>query len=329
MSVIDSGIPGVDQIPPGTHFCALYSGSGERDDLLFPFLSKGLRDGDTCVCYIDGLEHGAVRARAVGEAGVADPPPDRFDVRPASEVYLQSGTFSIDHMTSVLSDNVEQVVAEGSGLLRVTGEMPWPGVLLQPHGADDFFVYEAALNDVVDRKPAIFMCMYELQRFGLDMLVAVLKTHPVVLLDRTVLDNPHFLTRAEYDAEVADPTNRRSLGAASAADRGPDAWPSLTPSEPADRRICRQGSDQQGHRPPPVRVTAHSRCASEAHVHEGSVSTPASRRPCSPCSTGHHPPDRRSLTRPVALDPGLRALGEPCSGLGTPQRDQGLRPSGA
>ena len=83
MSVIDSEIPGVDQIPPGTHFCVLYSGSGERDDLLFPFLSKGLRDGDTCRCYIDGVEHGAVRARAVGEAGVADPPTGRFDVRPA------------------------------------------------------------------------------------------------------------------------------------------------------------------------------------------------------------------------------------------------------
>lgn len=231
MSVIDSGIPGVDQIPPGTHFCALYSGSRERDDLLFPFLSKGLRDGDTCVCYIDGLEHSVVRARAVGEAGVADPPPERFDVRTASEVYLRSGAFSIDHMTSVLSDNVQKVVAEGSGVLRVTGEMPWPGVVLQPHGADDFFLYEAALNDVVDRKPAIFMCMYELPRFGLDMLVAVLKNHPVVLLDRTVLDNPHFLTRAEYDAEVADPTNRWSLGAASPADRGPDPWPSLTPSE--------------------------------------------------------------------------------------------------
>jgi hypothetical protein len=25
----------------------------------------------------------------VGEAGVADPPTDRFDVRPASEVYLE------------------------------------------------------------------------------------------------------------------------------------------------------------------------------------------------------------------------------------------------
>ena len=230
MNVVDIGIPGVDHIPPGTHLCALYSGSGERDDLLFPFLGKGLRDGDTCVCYIDGLEPGAVRARAVGEAGVADPPTDRFDVRPASEVYLQSGTFSVEHMTSVLSDNLEQVVAGGSGLLRATGEMPWPGVQLRPHGADDFFVYEAALNDVVDRKPAFFMCMYDLQRFGLDMLVAVLKTHPVVLLDRTVLDNPHFLPRAEYDAEVADP-DRRPLNTASAAARGPDPWPSLTPSE--------------------------------------------------------------------------------------------------
>ena len=231
MTVVDIGIPGVDQIPPGTHLCALYSGTAERDDLLFPFLGEGLRHGDTCLCYIDGLAPNAVRARAVDEAGVVDPPTDRFDVRPASEVYLQSGEFSVEHMTSVLSDNLEQVVEQGSGLLRATGEMPWPGILSQPHGADDFFVYEAALNDVVDRKPALFMCMYDLQRFGLDMLVAVLKTHPVVLLDRTVLDNPHFPTRAEFDADLAGPTDGRPLGAASAAAPGPDPWPSLTPSE--------------------------------------------------------------------------------------------------
>jgi DNA-binding CsgD family transcriptional regulator len=108
--------------------------------------------------------------------------------------------------------------------------MPWPGVLLQPHGADDFFVYEAALNDIVDRKPAVFLCMYDLQRFGLDHLVAVLKTHPVVLLDQTVLDNPHFATRAEYDAEAAD-SDRRPLNAASAGAHTPDPWQSLTPSE--------------------------------------------------------------------------------------------------
>jgi DNA-binding CsgD family transcriptional regulator len=220
----------VDEFPPGTHLCALYSGSVERDDILFPFLREGLRHGDTCLCYIDGVEPGAVRARAVDEAGVADPSTDRFDVRPASEVYLQSGRFSVEHMTSVLSDSLDEVVAGGAGLLRATGEMPWPGVQLQPHGADDFFVYEAAINDIVDQKPALFMCMYDLQRFGLDMLVAVLKTHPVVLLDRTVLDNPHFTTRADYESEVASRTHR-PLGSASAGADGPDPWPSLTPSE--------------------------------------------------------------------------------------------------
>jgi DNA-binding CsgD family transcriptional regulator len=231
VDVVDSGVAGVDQIPEGTHLCALYSGSEERDDLLFPFLHEGIRRGDTCLCYIDELEPAAVRARAIG--ATADPPADRFDVRPASEVYLQSGKFSVEHMTSVLSDSLAETVARGSGILRATGEMPWPGVLAQPHGADDFFVYEAALNEVVDQKPAIFMCMYDLQRFGLNMLVAVLKTHPIVLLDRAVLDNPHYLSQEEYHAELADSKEEHPLTATATAARPttPDLWPSLTASE--------------------------------------------------------------------------------------------------
>jgi len=114
------------------------------------------------------------------------------------------------------------------------------GVRLQPHGVDDFFVYEAALNDVVDQKPAVFMCLYDLQRFGLDMLVAVLKTHPVVLLDRTVLDNPHFMTRAEYATEVADPS-RRTLEDAPSASRDPGSWSSLTPGELRVAGLVAQG----------------------------------------------------------------------------------------
>ena len=232
MNVVDMGIPGVDQIPVGTHLCALYSGSVERDDLLFPFLHEGIQRGDTCLCYVNEAESAAVRARAVG-ASAADPSAERFDVRPASEVYLQSGRFSVEHMVSVLSDSLAEMVARGSGLLRVTGEMPWPGVLAQPHGADDFFVYEAALTEVVDQKPAIFMCMYDLQRFGLEMLVAVLKTHPIVLLDRTVLDNPHYLSRAEYHAELAGSREENPLTAAATAEGPimPDLCSSLTASE--------------------------------------------------------------------------------------------------
>ena len=57
-------------------------------------------------------------------------------------------------------------------LLRAAGEMPW--VLPQPEGAEDFFVYESAVNKIVEDKPAVFMCMYDLDRFGVSMLVDVL-----------------------------------------------------------------------------------------------------------------------------------------------------------
>jgi hypothetical protein len=74
--------------------------------------------------------------------------------------------------------------------------MSW--VLPQPEGAEDFFVYEWAVNKIVDDKPAVFMCMYDLDRFGISMLVDVLKTHPKVLLGGMVLDNPHYLMPTEY-----------------------------------------------------------------------------------------------------------------------------------
>jgi DNA-binding CsgD family transcriptional regulator len=40
--------------------------------------------------------------------------------------------------------------------------------------------------------------MYDLEVFGVSVLVDVLKTHPTVLLDGAVLENPHYLTPHQY-----------------------------------------------------------------------------------------------------------------------------------
>lgn len=232
MDVVDIGIPGLRQIPAGTHLCALYSGSGERDEILFPFLREGLRHGDRCLCYIDDPEPAAVRDRAVGEAAAGGPSTEQFDVRQAAEVYPQSGRIPATHMSSILSDSVGQVAGKGTGLLRATGALPWPGGVAQAGVSDDFFRYEAALNAVVDQKPVIFMCMYDLQRLGLQMLVAVLTTHPVVLLDRAVLDSSQF-SRRDLHAEEASSTTMVAPGARARAEAGRrrDPWSSLTACE--------------------------------------------------------------------------------------------------
>jgi DNA-binding CsgD family transcriptional regulator len=141
-------------------------------------------------------------------------------------------------MTSFLVTCLSEATEENFPLLRAAGEMSW--VLPMPVGADDFFVYESAVNDVVADAPAIFMCLYDLQRFSAQMLVDVLHTHPQVLLDNTVIDNPHYLTPTEYlakrppsDRVLAAPKNYPLAPVPPPSPRAvtKDRWSSLTGAE--------------------------------------------------------------------------------------------------
>jgi len=233
MNSLSLGIPGVGGVTAGEHFCALYSGPAERDRLLFPFLDEGLRHGDKCLCLIDDVEPALVRDRLLGQPGPEySQRSAQLDVTRASDAYLRSGEFSVDDMMRFLSESVDAAVEDDFDLLRAAGEMSW--VLPGPPGWDDLFRYESALNDVVEEVPAIFICLYDLQKFGADMLVEVLRTHPKVLLDRTVIDNPHYLEPSEYPRATGVTSAARYRRAKedddgeAGADRG---WASLTSAE--------------------------------------------------------------------------------------------------
>ncbi|MFD4323542.1 MEDS domain-containing protein [Nocardioides sp. NPDC058538] len=233
MNGLSLGIPGVGVVSPGTHFCALYSGPAERDRLLYPFLEEGLRQGDKCLCLIDDVEPALVRDLAVGQPG-----PDfsrrsaQLDVERSSDVYLRSGEFSVDGMVTFLSESVDAAVADDFDLLRAAGEMSW--VLPGAPGWDELFIYESSLNHVVEEVPAILMCLYDLRKFGAEMLVEVLHTHPTVLLDGTVIKNPHYVNPTAYQgaaraaAAPRYPLVRVDVGDGDGTDHG---WASLTDAE--------------------------------------------------------------------------------------------------
>jgi len=234
MNGLSLGIPGVGVVSPGTHFCALYSGPAERDRLLFPFLEEGLRHGDKCLCLIDDVEPALVRDRVVGQP---DPAYSRrsaqLDVERAADAYLRSGEFSVEDMMSFLSESVEAAIGDDFDLLRAAGEMSW--VLPGPPGWDDLLLYESALNQFVEQVPTILMCLYDLQKFGADMLVEVLHTHPKVLLDRTVIDNPHYVNPAEYSPTAGIDAAARypmvKVGGSDGEEATDQGWASLTDAE--------------------------------------------------------------------------------------------------
>ena len=229
---ISMGIPGIDEVDPGTHICALYSGPAERDRLLFPFLQEGIREGDKCLCLIDDAEPASIRDRVETQLNAGLPHHSKqLDIDRASEVYLQAERFSVGQMISFLAVRLTQAAEAEFPLLRAAGEMSW--VLPQSEEVEDFFAYESAVNKIVEDKPAVFMCMYDLRRFGISTLVDVLKTPPKVLLDGMVLDHSNYLTPSEHPAETGSVSTQYPLahvprprtGAAS------DPWPTLTDAE--------------------------------------------------------------------------------------------------
>jgi DNA-binding CsgD family transcriptional regulator len=241
------GIPGVEDVHPGTHLCALYSGPEERDGILLPFLEEGMRHGDKCLCLVDDVAPATVRHRVDGPTTRAHRT-DQLNVESASSVYLQAGEFSVEHMTSFLATCLSEAAADFP-LLRAAGEMSW--VLPKPIGADDFFVYESAVNDVVAEAPAVFMCLYDLQQFSTQMLVDVLHKHPRVLLNNSVIENPHYLTPAEYlssrppfDRTLAAPRNYPLAsvpGPSSRAVATGEGWSALTGAETRVAELVARG----------------------------------------------------------------------------------------
>jgi hypothetical protein len=185
---IDLGFDGLS-IPPGTHICALFRGIPERDQIMMPFLMEGLRAGDKCTCIIDDGVDG-VRLALGPDAG-------RIDIRSSKETYLRQGTFSTEAMLDFWDDSVGAALAkDGYPFVRSAGETTW--TLKELPGLNDFLTYEAELNRFLPRYPQVIMCLYDLDRFHGQVLVDVLKTHPMVLIGGTVLENLHYVEPDEF-----------------------------------------------------------------------------------------------------------------------------------
>lgn len=188
-------------IPPRTHICAFFRGVAERDAVLVPFLLEGLRSGEKCTCIIDdGVE--AVRATVAADQGVpADAEARRLSILSSKETYLRRGAFSSQDMLGLWDDLVSTALnAEGVPFVRSAGETTW--ILKELPVLRDFLTYEAGINRFAPRYPQVLLCLYDLDHFGGQVLVDILKTHPMVLMGGTVLENRYYLEPDEFLASL-------------------------------------------------------------------------------------------------------------------------------
>jgi hypothetical protein len=200
-SDVDIGVGGL-RVRPGSHICALYTGSVERDAILLPYLRCGLRSPDKCICVLDGADPSAVLDGIGGEIDAHGCAASRkLDLLRASDTYLRSGRFRSTDMVGFWK------VAIAGGMntaaypcVRALGEMSWS--LSDLPGVDEVVAFEFELNRLLPLYPQVIVCMYDLARFGPGLLLNTIRMHPLVLVGGMLVENPYFLSPEEVLIEA-------------------------------------------------------------------------------------------------------------------------------
>jgi hypothetical protein len=171
------------------HVCGFYDSHEVRDDIVVAFLQDGLDKGDKCVCFVP---HGtALEERISARSVAASAASSQLEFRNADEAYLDNGSFSRDVMLERLEKHVTSAMRDGYSFTRLVGDMSW--VIRNRIDPQLVVAYEAQVNEFVRRFPQVALCLYDLAEFDGSIVVDVLRTHPKIIMNGMIVDNPYFV----------------------------------------------------------------------------------------------------------------------------------------
>jgi hypothetical protein len=183
-------------LKPGDHVCAFYNGArNELDDIVVDFISKGLREKNKCIGFID--DFASVQARIPPELLSRE---DMLQFYTEEQGYLPTGDFSTDAFIESLDLTVRSVLADGYERLRLVGDTS----VIARSSVDlkAWFAAEAEVGELAPRYPQFIMCLYDLALYDGEMVMFVLKTHARIFVNGLIIDNPYYLPKHQFLSEL-------------------------------------------------------------------------------------------------------------------------------
>jgi hypothetical protein len=181
---------GGDLVGP-LHACAFFRDPDEEYRTLLPFAAHCAHRGERCVHYIDPLREQA-QAERLARAGIVVAKgggPGQLELRNWDDVYLRGGRFDQDAMLELIE--AEMRGGRSFGRTRVWANMEW--ALQGLPGCEDLVEYESRLNPVVEKHSDIVICAYEHGRYSASVVMDILRTHPMVVVDEELRQNPLYV----------------------------------------------------------------------------------------------------------------------------------------
>jgi signal transduction histidine kinase len=191
-------IAALERLGPHDHLCSIYESPEDHYAVAIPFMRIGLDRGEKCIYIADDGTVGDVR-QAMESEGIDV---DRASASKAlvlatkEQAYLEHGSFDPDWMFSFWKEATQLAMSEGFSALRATGETEW--VLRGGRGLERWMEYESRLTHTLSESNCSALCQYNRRLFPPELILDVIRTHPMVIYDSAVCQNLYHVPPAEF-----------------------------------------------------------------------------------------------------------------------------------
>ena len=175
------------------HACLIYETQEERFAAALPYLKAGLERRERCLYVAD--ENGAAPLlSALRKRGIDV---DRYVrgraliVAGKQQTHLGHGRFDPDWWIRFLAQTAHEAGTDKFSGLRILGEMTW--ALGADTAPESLIEFEAKFNQLAHHDDISGLCQYNRNRFSPELILAVIRTHPVVVYGGIVSKNPYYV----------------------------------------------------------------------------------------------------------------------------------------
>jgi len=197
------------RIGENRHICAFFHGEEERYRVLLPFIKEGFERGEKAFHIVDPKQRvtHAQRLESVGIDVIGSVADGRFELRTWEDAYFRNGYFDQEAMLRLLDEALSVAKLRGFPLTRLIANMEW--ALENRPESDDLIEYETKFNHQFPNCADWVLCTYDLSRFGADIVIDGMRTHPLILIGGVLHENPFFVPPDRFLRELRE---RKVLG---------------------------------------------------------------------------------------------------------------------
>jgi hypothetical protein len=184
------------------HICTFFRSSAEKYRVLMPFIREGIEQGDRAF-HIVNPSLRSEHTQRIAEAGIDTARAEvdgQLEIIGWDEAYLRDGSFNHSAMLSLLPVLLNNGRTRGFPVTRFIADVAW--VLNTPGAVGQLLEYECRVNLALPKAADIVICSYDLDKVDAAMVIAALRTHPIVLIGGIVQRNPFYVPPEELLKEL-------------------------------------------------------------------------------------------------------------------------------